>query len=176
MEMDCQFISIIHIWQMRDVTYASFSRVDINAPVDVPTNDGSIKCHHCNDRLKVNDMRMHVGRHILRKTLASPHSVSTCGYCGQGTCISTLVVSSQRGQKKYYKVETDCCYKFQTSKSKAAFTARNKCTNVVLECYICHKSIWKYNLPLHMAEQHVGVDVLDADIVSEEEKSFFSKK
>ena len=46
----------------------------------------------------------------------------------------------------------------------------------VLECYICHKSIWKYNLPLHMAEQHVGVDVLDADIVSEEEKSFFSKK
>ena len=125
---------------------------------------------------KVKDMRMHVGRHILRKTLASPHSVSTCGYCGQGTCISTLVVSSQRGQKKYYKVETDCCYKFQTSKSKAAFTARNKCTNVVLECYICHKSIWKYNLPLHMAEQHVGVDVLDADIVSEEEKSFFSKK
>ena len=68
----------IHIWQMRDVTYASFSRVDINAPVDVPTNDGSIKCHHCNDLLKVNDMRMHVGRHILRKSMAYPHSVSTC--------------------------------------------------------------------------------------------------
>ena len=70
-----------------------------NAPVDAPADDGSIKCHHSNDRLKVKDMRMYVGRHILIKTLASPHSVSTCGYCGRRTCISTLVISSQQGQK-----------------------------------------------------------------------------
>ena len=44
-----------------------------NAPVDAPADDGSIKCHHCNDRLKVKDMRMNEGRHILRKTLATPH-------------------------------------------------------------------------------------------------------
>ena len=96
---------------VHDIGLTLSTCVASNAPVDAPANDGSIKCHHCNDQLKVKDMRVHVGRHILRITLASPHLVSTCGYCGRRTCISTLVIPSQRGQKKYYKVETDCSYK-----------------------------------------------------------------
>ena len=162
---------------VHDIGLTLSARVTADVPVDVPANDGTVKCHHCDARLKVKDMRVHVGRHILNKTLTIPHSVSTCGYCGRQNCVSTLVVSSRRGQQQYYKVESDCSYKVQASKNKSTFSVRNKCTNTVLQCPICHKSMWKYNLPLHVAEEHTGMNMPTDDnfIVSEEEKKTLCK-
>ena len=61
---------------VHDIGLTLSTRVASNAPVDAPTNDGSIKCHHFHDRLKVKDMRMHVDRHIEKNTGISSFSVN----------------------------------------------------------------------------------------------------
>ena len=94
---------------------------------------------------------------------------------GNPCALQLLLSPKKRGQHKYYKVDSDCSYKHQSAKSRLTFSAENKCTNAVLECSICHKSIWKYNLPLHMAGEHAGVDISTADIVSKEVKKLLCK-
>ena len=50
---------------VHDIGLTLLTCVASNAPVDAPADDESIKCHHCNDRLKVYDMRMHNGMILI---------------------------------------------------------------------------------------------------------------
>ena len=113
----------------------SVGQLGISSRDDLPSNDGTVKCHHCCKRLVIRNMRAHVGIHIISGTLAYPHKATTCGYCGKQSCKSSLVFTSRKNNKNYYRVESDCSYKFVAGRVKSTLTTRNKCTN----CQLCYE-------------------------------------
>lgn len=52
-----------------------------------PSNDGTVKCHHCDTRLKLKSLKIHVAQHILNKTLSDGQTEATCGFCGLNSVV-----------------------------------------------------------------------------------------
>ena len=144
---------------------------------NVPSNDGTVKCAYCDCKLQLKSLKIHVAQHILNKTLIDGHTEATCGFCGRNSCTSTLIQSSIRGTKKFFKVESNCVSKITSGKQLNNFSHRTKCTNIVLPCSMCTSSIWKYNFHLHLSNVH-GSDALplEAVICDEEKKYVMNKK
>ena len=171
---------------MHDIGITLAGRISHSDHTDAPANDGSVKCHHCDARMQLKGMRLHVARHILNKTLRTAHTVATCGFCGRtscrrsscrrSSCTSKLVQSSSRGREKYYKVESDCTFKVLPKKQLYTFSQRTKCTNMVMNCTICMLSVWKYNFHLHMLEKHPAEEVPSDTVICEKEKKYISSK
>ena len=64
-----------------------------------------MSCKLCMKRVEPNEMRRHVGSHILRENL-----VGRCGFCGLERCTTSLKATSHSGGKTYYKHESNCAY------------------------------------------------------------------
>jgi hypothetical protein len=131
--------------------------------------DDQVECFMCDKRLRLKNMRKHVGQHILfafrgmsDKLPLKPGmhvGVIPCGWCGrEGQCQVQLV-----GKEKSYSVISSCPYHY----SKMSYTRAlqpNKsspCTNVPIHCPICPHSlsgqprtIWKYNAMNHFITEH----------------------
>ena len=129
---------------------------------DVPSDDVAdglnITCKLCEHRVKIEDMRQHVGDHIRNDQL-----LERCGFCGTTACSSTLKRTSKRGDKIFYKLESNCPYFVKWGRIPNAFTARNKCTNHVIKCPKCQADVWPYNLPNHYQNMHADTE-LSADL------------
>ena len=108
-----------------------------------------IECFMCDKRLRLKNMRKHVGQHILfafrgmsDKLPLKPGmhvGVIPCGWCGrEGQCQVQLV-----GKEKSYSVISSCPYHY----SKMSYTRAlqpnmsSPCTNVPIHCPICSHSL-----------------------------------
>ena len=49
--------------------------------------DTLFKCFVCHNNIDINIMRVHVGKHILKKDVIG---VNVCGFCGQSSCSNNL--------------------------------------------------------------------------------------
>ena len=118
-------------------------------------NNELIKCkvENCEKNLKLNQMRLHVGFHILSGHL--PHSANTCGYCGLLSCQTKLVLSTGSGINKSYVPSSNCSYfykfNYECVKKK---TKRSPCTNRPIACTICSHYYWFYNMEQHYKDKH----------------------
>ena len=115
-----------------------------------------IYCYHCKCTLKLKDMRKHVGRHILQKTLSNPHTANTFGFCGRAFCSNQLEQTSRRGAVEFFRMRSDCSYRVLPKKQPTKFSTRNICSNGMLRYHRCVEpaDVWKYNMSIHFAEVH----------------------
>ena len=75
------------------------SEQQTNAPaVCRASSSGNVVCKvgRCKKSVKLEKMRLHVGKHILKKEITG---INICGFCGDDSCENTLNISS-RGKKK----------------------------------------------------------------------------
>ena len=134
--------------------------------------DSRVKCHHCTAVIKLKDMRKHVGKHILQKTLKNQHVIATCGFCGKhDTCISDLECSSRRGANLFFRIKSDCSYRVEYNKQPTKYSTRNKCSNGLVRCKVCKIVFWKYNIKLHFDESHDSADFPEDYLISDAERS-----
>ena len=72
-----------------------------------------LQCKLCTKNINQNGMRGHVAWYILTEDL-----VGHCGYCGRGgSCTSVLKKAARKMGKQYYKVESNCSYFVQLTKT-----------------------------------------------------------
>jgi hypothetical protein len=131
-----------------------------------------VKCYHCNSTLKLKDMRKHVGRHVLTKTLANQHTAVTCGFCGRLSCSNQLEQTSRRGAVEFFRMKSDCSYRVLPKKQPTKFSTRNICSNGLLRCHRCAEpaDVWKYNMSIHFAEVHDSNHTPEEWVISDDER------
>ena len=101
--------------------------------VPLPQTANDLQCKLCTKKINQNGMRGHVAWHILTEDL-----VGHCGYCGRGcSCTSVLKKAARKMGKQYYKVESNCSYFVQLTKTPKKFTRNVRCTNHLMRCRLC---------------------------------------
>ncbi|KAJ8092967.1 hypothetical protein PM082_011287 [Marasmius tenuissimus] len=138
-----------------------------NVPRALP-RDAKRSCKICNNVVPIEDMREHVGAHILavfrggdtELGRSDAIGVDPCGFCGTEGCFTRLSITTKKktGQRSF-KVESNCSYRLSTldyDKARAS-----SCTNLPLHCPLCPPSvsghpvtIWKYNAIFHLVLNH----------------------
>ena len=96
-------------------------------------------------------MRMHVGAHILSGNLKN-----ACGFCGMiGKCYIDIIKGSGRGQTASEVPDSGCEY-FEKFSIVAAGkgSKRSPCTNRPVECQVCKRVFWSYNMHQHFETSH----------------------
>jgi hypothetical protein len=134
-----------------------------------------IKCKvlgcKCKKLIRLVQMRLHVGWHIMHGLTADPHR---CGYCGLIGCNVSLVKTSGFGEKANYGPESDCEYHYKFNFAKKSSTEEAKkipvsypCLNRPVKCEHCEHIYWSYNMEAHHSKAHRGIDF--EQLVTEEE-------
>lgn len=128
-------------------------------------------CLLCSESLPINQMRPHVGQHILYsireidnpKDLTQDLSLDPCGWCGLEGCLTQL----RLGQRGSSMIESNCIYHWKGLKHKDIKEPSEEapCTNIPIHCLLCPKSItgqaktvWKYNAVFHLISEHASVN------------------
>ena len=137
--------------------------------------DGKLikSCFYCKKNIRLQDMRSHVGGHILRDEMGTSR---TCGFCGQDAC-ETRVKSSRKGPKTFISVEeSDCPYFFDYGRVKVFNKKKNSTTNRITAFSVkgCKSLVWIYNMKKHFTEKHGDYDFSE-DFISQEEFMHVSK-
>lgn len=127
------------------------------------------KCKVCNKKIKLKDMRVHVGGHILRGTI-NGHQI--CGFCGTEGCVSSKEKSSKKGSQAFFKIQSNCSYYYDYKRVPDKPTCAHISTNKLVECpsQNCSVLIWKYNAPQHFQTFHPLLSLEENFVVSEQEK------
>ena len=114
----------------------------------------SISCKICEKVVNRKKMRLHVGAHILKDNLKD-----ACGFCGEkvniGKCNLEIAKGSGRGKTTSEVPKSGCEYfeKFSiTSAAKGSKTS--PCTNRPVECQVCKRVFWSYNMYDHVETCH----------------------
>ena len=113
-------------------------------------------------------MRLHVGAHILTDTL-----LNACGFCGEimngGKCYIEIVKRSGRGQTASEVPNSACEYfeKFSIASAEKG-SKRSPCTNRPVECQVCKRVFWSYNMFHHIESSHTDYPPSDWKIKDEE--------
>jgi len=136
------------------------------------TSDTKVACKvpNCKERTDLKEMRTHVGEHILRGHVAGPN---VCGFCGLSTCENTLVQTSSKGVKKYFRLESSCAYSYSFGKNPEKLSRRIVCTNHVVKCVVpnCSASVWTYNFVCHYTEAHPEIAECDIPKIDDVERA-----
>ena len=76
------------------------------------------KCFICSKYILHQEMRAHIGGHILREEVAG---LNICGFCGRDVCSIELQASSKKGTTKFFKINRqDCPYFFDYGRKAAS--------------------------------------------------------
>ena len=138
--------------------------MDTSSQSSISTLDANLshkQCFLCPSRLPLEDMRTHVGRHILN---GNSNIRSPCGYCGRGSCNNTLGPPSKKGKEYFYnKVVSNCPYYIEVSRRIQKSSPRRPCTNYINKCAVCKADIWLYNIQHHYEDMHPGFDIPQLD-------------
>ena len=134
-------------------------------------SSGDKKCFLCPKHINIEDIKVHVGKHILDGSAEGPQP---CGYCGRGnTCQNKLgKPNKKRGALFYNKVESNCPFYMHTARRVQKPSKKYPCTNYLLKCSICKADIWYYNMPHHYQTMHPNHEVPQ---IEEAEKDLMNK-
>ena len=135
------------------------------------SNENKKKCFLCNNSFKFEDLKVHVGKHILDGTAEGRYP---CGYCGRESCQNKLGPPTRKNNECFYnKIESNCpFYVHQTRRVKKA-SNRYPCTNYLNKCVLCKADVWLYNTEHHYEDMHPEAEKPELD---PEEVKFMSKK
>eukprot|EP00918_Siedleckia_nematoides_P096737 GHVU01212256.1.p1 GENE.GHVU01212256.1~~GHVU01212256.1.p1 ORF type:complete len:715 (+),score=82.31 GHVU01212256.1:162-2147(+) len=129
--------------------------VEEAVPAATGTGDDVVQCELCDIWVGRQDLRRHVGHHILCGNGVT-HRVDTCGFCGEsGYCTVGLTAKTSRAVAR----PLSSCLLFYPFRYGAA-ASEKKCTNVPVYCPECVEEkrdpqvFWKYNMGLHWSEMH----------------------
>ena len=124
--------------------------------------EGTLKikneCIICRKNVVHQEMRAHIGGHILRGEVEGSN---VCGFCGRDICTIELQATSKKGSNKFFRIgKQDCAYFFHYGR-KASSSKRNPCTNRVINCPLGNRTstIWTYNAKFHYNVKHPGVEI-----------------
>ena len=173
------------------------SKNDLPTPltlVKLPGNS-KVNCLLCNKSLLLQNMRNHVGIHLLKARYGIEETGvlvgnNPCGWCGSDSlgCDTHLLLIPSKASA----TTSSCKYHYKDMNySKAAeFSDRTPCTNVLIHCVLCpldadgtRATIWKYNLKCHLDMYHTAEDgqpealplelIVSSHITREEEEKIF---
>ncbi|KAJ6609018.1 hypothetical protein B0H10DRAFT_1769221, partial [Mycena sp. CBHHK59/15] len=132
-------------------------------------SDEDVTCVQCHKVLKRQDVRPHVGKHILlaRQKVPEPGlfeeigTIMPCGYCGRsGTCSITLQKTATTHQPA-----SDCASARSFSIAAALKGSKSTpCTNAPVLCMLCPQdpkqkdrpAVWRYNMLQHIHTSHTN--------------------
>lgn len=136
------------------------------------TTFNEIPCKICYIDESLNKMRDHVAGHLIRNEIES--NPNTCGYCGQSDCEISIKITSGKGKNATYGPASDCEYfrKFNL-KSSIRPTKSSPSTNRPIECHLCKKIFWSYNMKSHFSRDHSNEEA--PELISDFEKEMVSK-
>ncbi|KAL1713428.1 hypothetical protein EV715DRAFT_167478, partial [Schizophyllum commune] len=128
-----------------------------------PKGEERLPCAICEKALMKKEFQDHTGRHILRALhgmepadkIKFPYP---CGFCGgpssvngaDGACSIELLPGGT-------KAASSCprAHNFTISTTAKVYNSK-PCTNVPMRCAFCKEVHWKYNLPRHLQDKHIG--------------------
>jgi len=140
---------------------------DCLTPKEKYSANDKLSCHFCREKVKLSQMRNHVGGHILgglqgvedkkiekfwerkNRQQASeeedePEQLgeNPCGFCGRDGCFTNLL-EKKSGNSISITVTSNCPYHYERMQYKQAATFSNTmpCTNVPIHCPLCPTSI-----------------------------------
>ena len=76
-----------------------------NATTSSNSSKHLVDCMVCKKKIDLPLMRKHVGGHIMKGTITG---IDVCGFCGKKTCENILTKTSTRGNKEFFKVQSNC--------------------------------------------------------------------
>ncbi|KAJ6609777.1 hypothetical protein B0H10DRAFT_1651791, partial [Mycena sp. CBHHK59/15] len=132
-------------------------------------NAEKILCYQCQNWIRPEDARTHVGSHIFKSVNGvreanlheQVHQEKPCGFCGRGECEVDL--TGLPTSKTTPKCTSNCprAHSFSYGHAKK-YSVTTPCTNVPLFCTLCppippRKSpavVWKYSMYAHVKLAH----------------------
>ncbi|KAJ3521293.1 hypothetical protein NMY22_g12372 [Coprinellus aureogranulatus] len=155
--------------------------------IDAPQIVASLTKHPYNTKLRcklcheeryyaVQNMRNHVGKHILKAHRAVSDELrdpgveigfDPCGWCGSESCRTQLTALAGKGGKVKYQIDSDCEYHWTGMNYEKAneWSKSSPSTNRPILCTLCpvnshghHPTFWKYNFFHHMVTRHHDED------------------
>ena len=87
----------------------------------------------------------------------------------------SLVLSSKRGGKQHFKVNSNCSYFVALKRVPENFSKRVKCTNHIMRCAHCGVGVWKYHMKHHFMAVHPTCEITDLESISQSELDFYLK-
>ena len=133
------------------------------------------KCKLCQKSIAQDNMRGHIGFHILRKKNVIGE---VCGFCGLPSCIakSKLTDTNKSKGEQYYKLDSSCVY-FYSYGRRPVYSKRVKCTNYLARCKAvgCKADIWKYHMEEHYRQCHPLLKLPELFLVSDDERKTIDK-
>ena len=119
------------------------------------------KCFLCNTSLEFEEMRVHVGKHILKGWAEGRYP---CGYCGRESCESKLCAPTKKGSEYFYnKVESNCPFYIHQARRVKKASKRYPCTNYLNKCALCKADVWLYNIKHHYEDMHPNAECPKVD-------------
>ena len=110
-------------------------------------NTNRKKCFLCDASFQFEEMKVHVGKYIIKGTAEGRYP---CGYCGRESCQNKLSAPTKKGGKYFHnKVESNCPYYIHHSRRVKKASNRYPCTNYLNKCIMCKADIWLYNVEHH---------------------------
>ena len=141
-------------------------------PTDPTTLNLLKQCFLCSSMIPYEEVRTHVGRHILNGSCGVRYP---CGFCGRDCCQNSLGPPTKKGKEYFHvKVVSTCPYYIEIVRRIQKSSQKRPCTNYVNKCAVCKGDVWWYNLGHHYEDMHPGVDAPRLD--EEEIKNMTKKK
>ena len=119
-------------------------------------NSNRKKCFLCNISLQLEEMKVHVGKHILNGTAEGRYP---CGYCGRNSCQNKLSAPTKKNKQYFYnKIESNCPFYFHQARRVKKASKLHPCTNYLNKCVLCKADVWLYNIENHYEDMHSEAD------------------
>ena len=117
---------------------------------DVVVSKDKFSCKLCDQEVDTKQMRLHVGKHILKDKLSN-----VCGFCGIPGCSIAFEKSSGRGATATLSANSNCAYRSKFSlKAAEKVTKSSPCTNRPVSCPMCNIVVWSYMMDSHYIHVH----------------------
>lgn len=131
-----------------------------------------VLCKTCNSPFSLSKMRDHVAKHIIVKDLEE--NANRCGFCGLIGCNIDIKITSGKGKNATYGPASSCDYyrKFNL-KSSTRPTKSSPSTNRPIECHICKKIFWSYNIKSHFGLMHQ--EEIAPHLITDLEREYITK-
>ena len=126
-------------------------------------------CKLCDQEVDTKQMRLHVGKHILKDNLSN-----VCGFCGMPGCSIAFENSSGRGATATLSAKSNCAYRSKFSlKAAEKVTKSSPCTNRPVSCHMCNTVVWSYMMDSHYGHVHPNEPL--CKLVTSEERDMVLK-
>ena len=145
----------------------------------MPKRTADVECQLCKKLVDPNDMRHHIGAHLLEDDWTQwkrDRPAFPCGLCGINAAVGqhmvdplsisecTVSINGVQARHQCKLVGGDIKYGL---KKAGEVTVNGPCTNRPMKCPICSSTVWSYSMAAHFANRLSSHGAMSAELSAE---------